>query len=220
MLVIITNLVVLSGVWFNRTGAPDAVVTLTERELPMLQVRDDDSGIALRLSRNIEDREKRSNEAWLDRAKLEKLGFDCPSADIDHNYFQDRKLFLVLDYREEDVQAQHGSRLFAIDAGQDPEELRRAYPDRGRYIIAPGVVQLRYRPDTPEGEVLGGRIRQLLPSLIHVPTAHNALFKRLSAQGLPDEPGDHPPRYGVTLRYGRRLEPWIVDVKPLHSAFE
>ena len=28
-------------------------------------------------------------------------------------------------------------------------------------------------------------------------------------------PEDREPRYAVTIQYGRRYEPWVVDVRPL-----
>jgi hypothetical protein len=203
MLVIVVNLVALSGVWFNRTGAPDAVVTLTERELLLMPSEDDDSGIALRLSWSSEDPEERWDNPWLDRDKLEELGFNCPPADIDHNVSQHRQLFVVLEYREEEIEPVEASRLSAVDAGRDPEELRRLYPDRARYIITPADVRLRYLHDAPEGEKLAGRVQRLLPPLIHVPRNHRALFTGVEGE----------PSYRVTLRYGRRHEPWILAVE-------
>jgi hypothetical protein len=52
--------------------------------------------------------------------------------------------------------------------------------------------------EAPGGKVvLGGRIQHVLVSEIHVP-------KTLAT-----------PRYEVRLRYGERLEPWVVEVRPL-----
>ncbi len=198
-LVIVVNLVALFSVWFNRTGAPDAEITLNERELPLVPREDDDSGMALRLTR----RDKDDETPWLDRSKLEELGFDCPPAEIGHDFIQHRKLFIVLELREDATAPAEASRLFAMDAGPDPEELRRIYPDRARYIITSAVVQLRYQPDAPEGERLTGRIQRLLPPMIHVPKEYSALFTGAEAE----------PSYRVTLRYGRRHEPWILAVE-------
>jgi hypothetical protein len=199
MLVIIANLVALSGVWFNRTGAPDSVITLTERELPLMPREDDDSGIAVRLNWRNED----DATPWLDRDKLQELGFACPPHDFEHDIIQVRKLFVVLEYREEESDPPDASRLFAIDAGPSPEELRRSYPDRARYIITSAVVNMRFRSDPADGEKLRGTIRPLLPQLIHVPKTHRAHFTGTE--------GDLS--YRVTLRYGRRHEPWILDVE-------
>ena len=71
-LVIVSNLVVLIGVARNRSGEPEATVRLTERELGFLHHDPESSGMILGFRLN------RDDEAdWLDRAKLETLGFDC-----------------------------------------------------------------------------------------------------------------------------------------------
>ncbi len=51
-LLVIVNIVVLAGVGRNRSGAPDAVLELTERELPMSYRGSEDkenTGMSLRL---------------------------------------------------------------------------------------------------------------------------------------------------------------------------
>lgn len=196
MLVIIANLVALSGAWYNRGGIPDAEVRLSERELALFSSSEDDSGVALRL-------EFKSEE--LDRAKLEELGFDGPPPGHDNHYRRWLQLFVVLELLEE---VEEGSRLTARDVGLDREELRRSYPNRERYILTPGVVMIRHDPDAVEHEKLTGRIQRLLPPMIHVPKQHSGLLADL-------ERGADASRYAVTLRYGRRLEPWVVRVEPL-----
>ena len=85
-LVVLGNAVVLAGVAWNRSGEPDAVVTLTERELPLAWITEEDSGTLLRLSwldvhRGGDYRSVRHQapvaRSWLDEAKLTELGFDC-----------------------------------------------------------------------------------------------------------------------------------------------
>lgn len=71
-LVLLTNLLVLVGVARNRSGEPEAVLELTERELPIAFSRDEDTGMSLRL-----DHGSVWRLDWLDRSKLEDLGFDC-----------------------------------------------------------------------------------------------------------------------------------------------
>jgi len=200
MLVIVVNIMLLAGVWYNRTGPPDAVITLTERELPLLNAQEDDSGIALRIAYRTQ------NETWLDRAKLEELGFDYPDGEIARNLDLTRTVQLVL--KLEDEAAKKESRLIAVDAGRDAGELRRSYGDRSRYIIAPGVVRLFLDRNDGDEEKLTAHVQSLLTSFIHVPKQHAAFLAGL-------EEGDDTPRYAVTLRYGRRLEPWVVKVELL-----
>lgn len=92
-LLLLTNLVVLAGVAYNRSGEPDARITLTERELrPWHSYNDENSGFALRVAWRISDDQEddhylyysrpqifpyyRGNTEWLDSNKLDALGFD------------------------------------------------------------------------------------------------------------------------------------------------
>jgi hypothetical protein len=87
LLLVLTNMVVLSGVAYNRAGAPLVSIELTERELPVKQIRtgrDEDSGMALLLKWRVPYTSKLPeflytnprSPAWLDEAKLAELGFD------------------------------------------------------------------------------------------------------------------------------------------------
>lgn len=86
LLLLLTNVVVLSGVAYNRAGDPLVSIGLTERELPVKQFRagkDEDSGTALSLRWQIPYAKvppylytNPSSPAWLDAAKLAELGFD------------------------------------------------------------------------------------------------------------------------------------------------
>lgn len=72
-LVILVNAVVLAGVVRNRIGAPDALLTLTERELPLTSTfyRRENSGVSLWLNVNSDIEER----TWFDEQKLAELGF-------------------------------------------------------------------------------------------------------------------------------------------------
>jgi hypothetical protein len=209
MLVIIANLIALSGVWYNRGGAPSSVITITERELPLFTSNEDDSGVALRMKWLRADHREPGGDDWLDRAKLEELGFDCPPTGLEHDIRDWRKVLVVIELQDN---AKEGSTLAPVDAGLDHDSLRRMYSDRERHIIAPGVVQMRHNPDAERGKKLTGRIQYLLPAMIHVPKVHAGYLSGLEERS-PDAEG--PPRYAVTLRYGRRLEPWVIKVEPL-----
>lgn len=80
-LVVAVNGLVLAGVAWNRTGAPDATVLLTERELPLAFPRssEEDSGVSLRLALGhwspVDDRWGDRHLAWLTGPKLAALGF-------------------------------------------------------------------------------------------------------------------------------------------------
>lgn len=83
-LVVLTNVVVLAGVAYNRSGEPDATVVLTERELHWQDnwrgMDREDSGLYLRLKWDMSGYDSFNWEydqnTWLDKEKLEALGFD------------------------------------------------------------------------------------------------------------------------------------------------
>lgn len=85
VILVLTNIFVLSGVASNRSGEPDTLIVLTEREL-RLKYRDskENSGLALGLywrvlsedGENLHNYAYRSDPAWLDADKLEALGFN------------------------------------------------------------------------------------------------------------------------------------------------
>lgn len=119
-------------------------------------------------------------------------------------------------------------RLAPVDAGLDQAALRKAYPDRQRFVIMPGAVGLVYRPRESrpagaEGPVLSGRVNVVYPMSIYVPEPHRAILERLRAEGAQAEGGmvegrlTHAPRYRVTVTWGRGLEPWVAGVEPLEA---
>jgi len=85
-IILVTNVVALGGVAYNRAGEPEAVVELTERELGMpyrYRRYKENTGLGLRINCRIEGTQRyyygnnncRGSPAWLDRAKLSELGF-------------------------------------------------------------------------------------------------------------------------------------------------
>jgi len=263
-LLIIANTIVLLGVAYNRSGTPDAVLQLTERELPLSWSglgTQDNTGIALRLDYF------GGEESWFDAAKLRAIGFDPDAyAHIDSiDRFkepQSRRAYAVFEYdgpvwaarvkRAEDKLAAlpariakgeatnedlkwaqrelqrlrvAASRLTAVDAGPDPAALRARYPDRKRYLIAAVTVRMhQWYGDRKRGEhgEPRGDISWLLINSINLPARFHATLRHaISATGGKPKPsygyGMQPPRYRVTLRYGRRYQPWVVDLQPVEK---
>ena len=77
-----TNIVVLYGVASNRSGEPEALITLTERELDLsYHAYEENSGLALRLSWRALGKEDLNgysswrSPVWLNAQKLKELGF-------------------------------------------------------------------------------------------------------------------------------------------------
>lgn len=124
-----------------------------------------------------------------------------------------------------------GSRLVAVDVGTDPSRLRQLYPDRHRFIVLPAEVTLQYIPLSRDKAgkhhpaYLYGRISDLPRSEIHVPLTQRSLLERIHKEeqqaGQTGRYGRHrgkdqEPRYSVIVNYGKRQEPWILDVQPLN----
>ena len=87
VLIVLTNMVVLAGVAYNRSGEPDAVVQLTERELHWKKhygmTDKEDTGLYLNLKWNMGGFPYRyppwtfqQENSWLNQEKLQVLGFD------------------------------------------------------------------------------------------------------------------------------------------------
>ena len=121
VLLLLTNVVVLAGVAYNRAGEPVVSLELTERELTMVQSyrrTDENSGTALSLQWQVSgDGEQLaslyaggSSPEWLDEAKLSALGFDLAALKRDKE--QDRRrwrslareVVIVLEYDAEAYQ--------------------------------------------------------------------------------------------------------------------
>lgn len=95
-LIMITNAVALLGVAANRSGEPESVLKLTQRELqpPYWGMSSENSGMSLRLSWRVPSADRSWNYSysggapdWLDQATMESLGFDVSTAKgIEDNY--------------------------------------------------------------------------------------------------------------------------------------
>jgi hypothetical protein len=205
------NAVALIGVGRNRGGAPVETIQLTRRELSLNYHRQEDSGVSLRLNWNRFDPQVTSR---LDPAKL---GIDCAAvmSEAAHRAIQ-RPAFVVLEYDGEawqrwlenarqqktytDTVVAEMSRLMPIDMGRTPGALLERYSNRQKYLIARGVIRIYATSvDAPAQTPcrLDASVSELLPENVHVPLPFS---KSLVAP------------YMVTLGYGRRFEPWIVNI--------
>lgn len=260
-LILATNAFVLSGVAYNRTGEPEAVVTLTEREANLSYGTEENSGLALQLLWQQDRPWLERDPGWFNQAKLESLGFDCsvPLTDISAEQYYRKALprmaYVVLEYdgkswddwfakekarllsaspkrrnikEELESLGKRDSRLVAIDVGNDAAHLRGLYPDRTRFLIAPAEVHLVFMSEVV-GEArkyskpfIYGHV-SLLNQETHVPVEFSSWLDQIrkaeqkSGSGTVrrNERMKEGPRYSVTLQYGRRYEPWVVDIKPL-----
>jgi hypothetical protein len=230
--VILANAVALVGVARNRSGEPEAEVLLTERELPFAPWTDESTGVFLRLEWQRTLPGSKVETPWLDRAKLESLGFDCsvppeaPGARERYGRMAARPAYVVLEYDGEAfrrwleaAEAQPGSpddppgsarvsasRLVPVDAGRDAGELRRLYPERSHRLIVPAIVRPRWTcPDECEGDRAGKAVLSVRIQSLLVQEVHvpKDLAAPLAALRAAGPPG--PQRRHVPPRYEVRL---------------
>lgn len=125
LLLVVTNAVALIGVAYNRTGTPDRILTLTEREITAqsgwIGQKEENSGLSVELLLRTEAApETRLGEndgwgrfslnmgfgsatRWLDRDKLAALGFDVaapadgPEGARHYDHMLERDVLLVLE---------------------------------------------------------------------------------------------------------------------------
>lgn len=121
----------------------------------------------------------------------------------------------------------NASRLFAVDAGKDPQKLRKRYDDRSSYIITPAEVRMRfnyYKRRDDKKEQLTGTIRKILTRIVHVSLDQREVLDFLQSREGREryKSGSgygnyNPPRYKVLLQYGSRYEPWIGRIELLEA---
>lgn len=115
-LLLLTNIVVLAGVAYNRSGDPLLTIELTERELPMVVSagsKDENSSTTLSLKWHIlsPDNDPQflsttyGSSAWLDDEKLTELGFNMKKFESEPDKYRHRtshlatEAVLVLEYQ-------------------------------------------------------------------------------------------------------------------------
>ncbi len=225
-----TNAIALILAAQNRAGEPMQTIELTERELALESMGQDNSGVGLSLNWH-----RQEEGAYFERAKMEAIGFDFripkgrTSKDI---LLLPRLTYAALEYAgksweewsqrpvNEKQPTRPGpplrsspSRLFPVDVSKNIAELRSRYPDQSKYLIVAAVVQARIQDikDPKTGSVLPdqcmGYVSAILPSDINVPLPFTKLLAPLNPEPRAE------PRYIVTLAYGRNLEPWVTSLK-------
>jgi len=240
--VLISNAAALGYAWMNRQGEPTAELVLTEREVRLLPREAENTAIALRLTW-FDPTRSPGAASWFDASRLTALGFDCTAPVTSENAMfyrgqAPRAAYAALEYEGErwrqyvasvpegpERQAvEAGSHLVLADVGLDPRALRRAHPDRRRVVIVPATVGIEFRQRTNAPPMLVGRVNTAYPLEMSVPKHLRAAFEGL--QDPPREPyePEHAwrgtplpvaPRFTVTLKWGRWLEPWLVAARRL-----
>ena len=165
-------------------------------------------------------------QKWLDENEKEilKLREDRRRGKTDEKEFKEELQKRLLD---EEIQ----SKLFVVDVGLDARSLWEAHPDTKRYAVVPCLVSVSaYISEKNEKDmgntadpnesrtVYSGSVRLLLNEF-HVEEGERSFFQPLANTDKSywinrgdSRLRDHwDPRYKVTLAFGKRHEPWIVN---------
>jgi len=234
--VIASNAVALIGVALNRSGVTQEI-DLTERELTIDKLGEDNSGVSLHL--RCVNSVPSDGPGWLGADKLAEPGFDVRTPVTDHSAgtryraVLPRDAFVVLELRgatweawvkkqEETAQrfsndprgaswARSGTRLIAVDAGRHPAALRRRYPDQARYLIVRATIRLARQPRwDPQAKRFTPP--DFLLGYIQQVTPDEIHLPLPYATAIS---GAKNNTYVVSLRYGNRYEPWIGAVRTM-----
>lgn len=155
-----TNIIVLSSVAYNRSGNPDSQIILTQRELRLSkQVNRENTGLKLRLSWRVlhDDVYTGWNTPnWLNSEKLEALGFnleDYKNNNGDAIYYrpvQPKEVFIVLEidgvsYRKALERAEAGlkDKEYSLKADPDDKKLKRYYESAKKRVSRERVAESR-----------------------------------------------------------------------------
>jgi hypothetical protein len=142
----------LLGVLWNRTGTPDAVLELEERELIVLPAEREDSGRAMTwVIDGARGLWLHSTPSWLDREKLSRLGFDVsvepttPGAERHYQAQPPREVFVALElggdaYREHLARWQQRLEEEAARVGKAAPTAERRAEIARELAAAPGTV--------------------------------------------------------------------------------
>jgi hypothetical protein len=219
---LLTGVTIASAAW-NRAGGRGPIV-LSDRELPLRFSSADNSGQSVWIRHQYSWGEE---QAWLDAGKLAALGFDTSvdpaSPDADAHYRRElrRVAFVALEFDgpawqaraveyernlrqwspDADVRKQvdASSRLVPVDVALDPALLEARYPNPRTYMITRGVVRIFIHTPKDGRPRLTGSL-QLAPDSLYIP---RDIARRLAT-----------PSYRLSVRYGRRHEPWIEGAEP------
>jgi hypothetical protein len=239
--VLLTNAAALGFAWMNRSGEPDAELVLTEREVRLLPRETENTAIGLRIEW-VDPTREATSATWFDAARLARLGFDCSAPVTKENaqFYRGqapRSAYAAFEFEGEAWQrylasiqpdavresAARGSHLVFIDVDVDPSALRARHPDRRRVTITPATIGLQFRGAPQATPFLAGHLNMAYPTEVSVPKhLRGALEGLAEPPRVPFEPSQAwrgtplpgNPRFGVTIKWGRHLEPWLVAIQP------
>lgn len=240
-LILLSNAVALAGVWYNRSGEPQALLQLGERELRVPYdgwLRGEENS-ALRLQ--LVWRQPQERQGWLDEITLRELGFD--PLRLGHGSV--RPVWLVLEqdgpaYHKllEEAQSEFVSAESALLKQPQDKTLQRQRDDSQRDLLSEQTLASRLVmvdigldaealrrawPDRQQYVVLPARITPYQSGARPTYSASVALeSERISVPrnmrevfaGWRQRGYYEPgPRVQVEVAFGQRHEPWMISAR-------
>jgi hypothetical protein len=234
--VVVSNSFVLFHVASNRSSS-EAEVTLTSRELPKSHRDPDDTSVELRLDwRGAAFRYgELASSKWLNRAKLEEIGFDCnvpgdaKEAEKHYRHMLSREVFVAVEYDGsawraflDKVRHEPAERSPYRAEPESPETIERTHSRLFAIDAFRDAATLRRRyPDATKVLILRGKIRPLVDSGFRYaarkeqPPILSGSLDLLSEElnvPLPFSRGFPEGQYQVRFRIGMHFEPWLTGI--------
>ena len=253
-LIVLSNAVALLGVAYNRSDTT-ATLKMTERELtPPYRWRGskENSGLALSLQWRVMHEENVASDnfgwsyprtggapKWLDKAKLEALGFSARQLDTsgnDRDFFENqlsRTVFLVLELDGPAYQAslERARRFAELKANKEAQALLEREQIRNSRLFVvdagldPDALHAKY-PDRSRHAVVRGQVRlraadgwyagkalgyvsAVSVGEVSVPFGFRDVFDFVYLESSGSLPNANP--FEVTINFGKRHEPWIAS---------
>jgi hypothetical protein len=223
------SLGMLAATYYNRSGAPASILQLTERELRLPEDAADaaQSALTFGLLWRVEGmghadfvtQPSMAPVRWMTAAKSAELG--VKSVD-DLRWRASVPAFLVLEFngpsyaREIEQACRNGgsavcdrvrnleSRLYVIDAGTDPQVLRKEYPDTGVYAIVHGIVTFAgARDDAEPAATIGAMDVETVQATEPLRSHKTKPSGEMSWYVLSKDKS-----FVAEIAFGRRHEPW------------
>ena len=219
----------LAAAGWNAADEPRLMITLTERELPLVVAdapEGDDPGLQLGISYQPRY-DPLDSRNWLGESRLRAIGFalyipaGTPQAQSAYDHVPPRHAWIVFEYdgpawrevaRRAALRTEGGeppafvepSRLVPVDAGPDFDALLQRYPSG--HLIMRAVFGLGYEAGPDRSPIVFGTLREVVPRRVSVPTRMRELLDPLP----PARPGAAvEPRYEADLAIGALGVPYL-----------
>lgn len=230
LLIVMTNIIVVAGVIFNRTGEPISSITLSERELSMpyswqvTSVRDsENTGLSL----NIDfERSQYLKDLRLSKQQLKDLGFNLGNKDV--SYWTNSQVFYwALEYDGKHFDAdlkeiqiellEAEKRLDNAEQSDDEKNIRSAqrerdYAQENLERMQQAQSRLYVVAFDQDLDVLRQKFAQqtniiFMQGLVK-PYKHNEIYAKITSQEYLDAAINDKPQ---TLKYGLRFSSLLIS---------